>query len=237
MFTIARCPIFRIGSPNVMPRIALLDDEGRDPARARARLDGGEDDVVLGEPAVRDPGLLPAQAVHVPVLRGRGRDGGCVRAGARLGRCERRQRRPLACDRLEPAALLLLAAELEDRLGEEAAGGDEVADAGAAPAELLLDDAAGQAVRHAAAAVLLGEHERGQAEPGRLVPDLPGRLDVRLVDLGRDRPDLAIGELAADVPDLALLGRQPEGLGGDLVHGVNPRRCADGEAPRSRMTR
>ena len=55
-------------------------------------------------------------------------------------------------ERLEPAALLGLVAEHEHRLGEEAVRGDQVADAGAAVGELLLDDAAGEAVGHAAAA-------------------------------------------------------------------------------------
>ena len=87
--------------------VALLDDEGRDAARARAGLDRGEDDVVLGEAAVRDPGLLTAEDGTVVRPRGRGRDRGGIGARAGLGRGERGQRRALAGDRLEPAALLL----------------------------------------------------------------------------------------------------------------------------------
>ena len=125
--------------------------------------------------------------------------------------------------RLDPAPLLLVVAELEHRLGEEAARGDQVADPGAAPAQLLLDDAAGEQVGHAAAAVLLGEHERGEAELGRLVPDLPRRLDVRLVDRQGDRADLVLRELAADRLDLPLLRRQLDDGSG---HDANPSRSA-----------
>ena len=188
------------------------------PARARSRLDRREDDVVVGHAAVRDPRLLAAQDVAAVGARGGRADRGCIGAGAGLGGGERGQRRTLTGDRLQPAALLLLAPELDDRLREEAAGGDQVADPGAAAAELFLDDCAGEAVGQPAPAVLLREHERGQPERGRLVPDLPRRLHVRLVDLGGDRPDLPVGELPAHVADLALLGRQPERFVGDLAH-------------------
>ena len=63
-----------------------------------------------------------------------------------------------------------------------------------------------------AAAVLLREHEGGEPDLGGLVPDLPRHLGVRLVDGLGDRPDLPLGELAAERLDLALLVGQPEGL-------------------------
>ena len=73
-------------------------------------------------------------------------------------------------------------------------------------AELLLHEAAGEHVGQPAAAELLGQHERRQPDRRGLVPQLPRRLGVRLVDGGGDRPDLARGELAADALDLLLLG-------------------------------
>jgi hypothetical protein len=75
--------------------------------------------------------------------------------------------------------LLLLVAEHEDRLGEEPVGGEEVADAQAAVRELLLDDAPGEAVGHAAAPELLGQHERGQPDGRGAVPDVPRHLRSR----------------------------------------------------------
>ena len=48
--------------------------------------------------------------------------------------------------------------------------------------------------------------------PIRLPPDLPGHLDVRLVDLARDGADLPLGKVVADVTDLALFGAQLDEL-------------------------
>ena len=101
--------------------------------------------------------------------------------------------------------LLLLAAELEDRVGEEAARGHERAEAAVAPRELLDDQAVGDEALDAAAAVGLGEHVRGQAELRRLVHDLELRLDVGLVDGARDRPQLPLGELVRERREIALL--------------------------------
>ena len=56
-----------------------------------------------------------------------------------------------------------------------------------------------------AAADLLGQHERGQADVGRLVHDVERQYDVRLVHLGGDRTDLGARELAGELLDLALL--------------------------------
>ena len=94
--------------------------------------------------------------------------------------------------------LLLLAAELEDRGGEEAARGHERTEAAVAPGELLEDQAVGHEAVDAAAAVGLGEHVRGQAELGGLVHDLELRLDVGVVDGPRDRTQLALGELVRE---------------------------------------
>jgi hypothetical protein len=44
------------------------------------------------------------------------------------------------------------------------------------------------------------------------VPDLPRHLGVGLVDRLRHRPDLALGELAAESADLALLRGQLDEL-------------------------
>ena len=75
-------------------------------------------------------------------------------------------------------------------------------------AELLLDEAAGEAVGQPAAAELLGQHERGEADRGGLVPGVPRHLRVGLVDRRGHRADLAGGEIAADALDLLLLLRE-----------------------------
>ena len=78
---------------------------------------------------------------------------------------------------------------------------DERAEAAVAVAQLLLDHALGEALVHAAAAELLRQHVGGQADLGRLLPQLPGHAAVvRLVDLGGDRTDLARGERRGRAP-------------------------------------
>src|SRR5207302_4098072 len=120
----------------------------------------GEDGVVVRDAAVRDPALLAAQDVAALGARRRGLDRGGVGSGAGLGDRDGGERRSLARERRDPAPPLLLRAEDEHRLREEAARGEQVADPGAAEAELLLRDALRQEVGQAAPAVLLGEHER-----------------------------------------------------------------------------
>ena len=105
----------------------------------------------------------------------------------------------------EEPLLLLLAAELEDRSGEEPARGHERAEPAVAPRELLEDQAVGDEAVDPAAAIGLGEHVRGQPELGRLVHDLELRLDVGVVDRARDRPQLALGELVRERGEVALL--------------------------------
>ncbi len=190
--------------------VAALEHEGGDAAVAAARLDRGEHHVVVRHPAVGDPALLAADDV-APVGPAGGRlDRGGVRARRRLGGGQRREGRALAAQRLQPAPLLGVGAERQQRLREEAVGGDQVADAGAAVGELLLDDAAGQAVGHARAPQLLGQHERRQADRGRLLPHVPRELGVGLVHGQRDGADLTGGEVPAHPLDLPLLGRDLE---------------------------
>ena len=107
----------------------------------------------------------------------------------------------LAGQRGQPGLLLLVGPELEDGVGEEAVGAQQVADAEVADAQLLLDQALGDDVGEPAAAVLLGKHEAGDADLGRLAPQVPGRLDVGLVDGAGHRADLVAGEVAAQVDD------------------------------------
>ncbi len=79
-----------------------MDSPGASPStrnaespRAPGCLAGaGEDDVAIGDPAVRDPGLDAVDDVAVPVAPRRGREGGDVGAGLGLGQRERGDRPP-----------------------------------------------------------------------------------------------------------------------------------------------
>ena len=125
------------------------------------------------------------------------RDAGDVGAGAGLGDPQRADL--LAGDPgHQPALLLLLGAEVEDRrhrdrgVGVEA-GGDA---AGAAGAGQLLDPDRVVQVGAALAAVLLGELQPEEAELGAAAVELAGEFARRLplVDVGRD----LLGDEAAD---------------------------------------
>ena len=95
-----------------------------------------------------------------------------------------------------------------DRSGGEAVGHERGADAGAAPAELLLDQAAREVVE-AGAAVLLGD-------VGVHQPDLPGLLDDLLrpgavaVVVPGDLADLLLGEVVRELAQVLLLVGQRE---------------------------
>ena len=141
---------------------AALDHERRHATRARARRDGREDDEVLGDRRVRDPRLLPVQhvaAVDPPRVRGDGRRVGSRR---RLGGRERREHRSRAAQRRHPAALLLLVAERDDGVREEAARAEQAGQGVVAPRQLLGHQAGGEDVLDAAAAVLRGQRELGR---------------------------------------------------------------------------
>ena len=73
--------------------VGLLDHEGGDALGAGAGSDGREDHVVLGDAAVRDPGLLAVQDVLIAGAHGGGGHGGRVGADAGLGRGQRGERR------------------------------------------------------------------------------------------------------------------------------------------------
>ena len=97
------------------PRRIGVDDEGRQPLRARRLAGAGEDDVVVGDAAVRDEGFFAVDA-HVlrPVRRRRGGERRDVGARLGLGERERRDRLALA-DRRQIALLQRLGAEQRDR--------------------------------------------------------------------------------------------------------------------------
>ena len=182
----------------------------------------GEDDVVLGHaarwrstPSAAEP--VAAVDPDCAVVRWTA----ASEPDARLGGRQRGHRRVRSGERRSQRSLLLRGAELEHRVGEEPVGAVSSCRCRVAAAQLLLHQALGEHVGEAAAAVLLGEHETGDADLGGLAPQIPWRLDVRLVDRAGPRPDLLAGERAAEVDDVALLGRERDQLGGELGHGAS----------------
>ena len=172
----------------VAGHLALEDEEGDAAVAALlGRLAGADEEV--GADAVGDEGLGAVDHVAAVDLLGGGADAGDVGAGAGLGDAQGADL--LAGDSGDqPALLLLLGAEVEDRrhrdrgVGVEP-GGDP---AGAAGAGQLLDPDRVVQVGAALAAVLLGELQPEEAElgaaPVELTRELPRRLP--LVDVRRD---------------------------------------------------
>ena len=133
-FTIARWPIFRIGAPKETPASSLSSTNAVMPLRARSRRDGREHDVVArrarrsrSSSSGRE-GRTRRRSARAVVWHRRS-----VGARVRLGRREGSERRPFPQSGSIQRRFCSSVAELEDRLGEEAARGDQVADPGAAP--------------------------------------------------------------------------------------------------------
>ena len=190
--------------------VAGLDEEGGDGA-----VELGEDDGQIGDAAVRDVALLAVED-EVAAVPARGRlDAGEVRARDRLGEGDRRQRPVLARQQRQVAVALLVGAEAEQRPDGEHRRGDRGGEPGAAPGELLAD----QRGRHGAdpaAAVLGRDRERGEPDPRRLREQLRREV-LALVPLGRDRPQLPLGELVREPLQLPLLvGRLEADPGRDV---------------------
>jgi hypothetical protein len=140
-----------------------------------------------------------------------------VRPAAGLGHGDGGERRLRAPERTEEPLLLFRRAEVLDRRGEEAVGRDQVADADVAVTQLLLDQHLGQQVG-ATAAELLGQHERGQSERGRLLPHVERRLGVRLVDGTPTWTDLLGRELPGQFYELLLFDREPQAVADGPPH-------------------
>ena len=126
-----------------------------------------------------------------------------------------------------PLLLLLLRAEQVDRLGaERGVGAERDRDGGVDARELLDRDGVGERVG-AGTPVLLRERDPHPAELAQLADDLV-RERLGAVELGRDRGDLALGEVADGVAKRLVLLGQVE----DHCASV-PLRAQSGEPPGS----
>ena len=216
----ARRPCFFTLAPCSQPGRAGRDDERGVAARAELAVDRGDDDVDVGDAAVRGPGLLAVQDPLVLglVVLGGGADGRDVRAGVGLGGAERGDLRLLdrAVALRDPLAHLLGRALAEDRGDREAGALDREADAGVAPEELLVDDREGEAggvgeeLRHALEAV--------EADLRGLLDHRPRRL-LALVPLVGGGADDVLGEAVDPVADVLLVLRELEREGRGVVRG------------------
>src|SRR5581483_642874 len=154
-------------------------------------------------PCVRDEGLAavdhPAVAVaHRARLR-------AARVGAGLGLGEAEGPELLAAEQLGQVALpLLVGAEVDegrDAQADRGLQGD--GQRGVAAGDLLQGEAVGDEVA-AGTAHALGEGQGEEAEPGHAGDQVVGEL-AGLVVVGGPGDDLALGEVAAEVADGALL--------------------------------
>ena len=177
-------------------RRVLGDDEGGLTAMAEVGVDGGDDHVDVGDPAVGDEDLGPVQDPFVAVSPGGGPQALHVGSGLRLGDRVGAELELVAdAEALgDPAADLLRCAGRGEAGGGQGRARDRQRDAGAAPVHLLRVDRA-----HLPVGVRAGALDRlqpAEALTARLAHDLPRHALVRVVDRRR-RPDHVAGELAA----------------------------------------
>ena len=166
---------------------ALLDEEGRDAARAGGGIGLGVDHQGLGDGTVGDPHLGAVEDVTVAALVGARRHGDDVGAGAGLGHGERADM--LAGDQLrQVCALLRLAAVAADLVDAEVGMGAVGQPDGGGGARHLLHGDAMLEIAEAGAAVLLLDRDAVQAEGAHLGPQV-AREGVGPVDLVGARRD------------------------------------------------
>ena len=186
-------------------RCAGRDDERRDAVVGAGRHRGQRRDVGA---AVGDERLRAVDHPVVAVERrlGLGRPG----VGSTVGFGEAEPTERATGDEIgEPLRLLIVVAELEDRVGAEADAGRQRDAHRLIDAAELLDRHAQRCEVAAGAAVLLGEDDPEQAEVAHLPHDVDREV-VLDVPPGRVRCDLALGELAHHRAEhLVLLGQLP----------------------------
>src|SRR5438270_3637480 len=133
---------------------------------------------------------------------------GGIRSGLRLGQRKGGQRLP-GGERRQPATLLLLAPEVQDRLGPNRAMNVENAGGtGSEAGDLLDEDRKGDVVQ-AGAAIRFGYQHPHQAQLGGFVDEIPWELVV-MIDGLRAGLDLAQGKVMDELADVFLLGAERE---------------------------
>jgi hypothetical protein len=186
-----------------------VDDEAAHALVAGVRVGLGEHEEPRGVAGAGDPHLLAVEDVLVALLDGRGLDRSNVGAGVRLGDAVGAQQRRLG-EGPKPLLLLRLVARDDHRHLRQRVGGHGGGNAGAAPAELLVDQAAVEGAKaHAAAALRdVGVHQPklpallhdGVGPLAGFVVVAGGRTDDVLREIVRELLQflLFLGELEAD---------------------------------------
>ena len=129
----------------------------------------------------------------------------------------------------QEALLLLLGPEVVDEEADDEVRVDDAGDRHPSPRDLLAHHRVGRVVE-TGASVRLGDGEAEESELLHLRDD-PVGIDVVVVEVVRDRDDLALHEVADHADDLALLGGHVDGHRVSLDAGVQrqaratPRMC------------
>ncbi len=165
----------------------------------RLLVGAGEDDVGLGVAAVGDEDLVAVQNPLVAVEHRRGAGAAGIRAGHRFGQAEGAELAPLG-QRRQVGLLLLLGAELVDRVGAQRdVRRERDAGRGAHAGELLDDDGVAEIIGPGAT-VLFGEDHPGQTQLAELVEHQIPVEALLLVALLRRGRQLGFGEAAHHLP-------------------------------------
>ena len=175
------------------------------------RCDGGEHDVELGDAAVGDPRLLAVEDVAA-VDRGARSSGSRRRRSRRRARSSR-ARSSAASRRSSGRTQRSFCASVPSASTGSAKKPPEVMRLPIPEQPWQSSSCTTQPVRTSVIPPppsSSGIMNEVSPRPAALCKISHGDLDVGLVDGGRDRPDLARGEIAADAPDLLLLGREVE---------------------------
>ena len=154
-----------------------------------------------------DPGLVPGDHPGVPLTHRPRAQRAEVGAGVGLGEDRRRQdlgRR----DPRQPFLLLRLGAAAEDQLRRDLRARPERADADVAARQFLRDHAH-RRLRHAGAAVLLGDGQAEDPEPPHLLDDRQRDQLVLQVPLVGEGHDLVVGEAPELVADHLVVLVEP----------------------------
>ena len=149
---------------------------------------------VIGGAAVGDERLRPVDHPLAVLKHGAGAGGAGVGAAVGLGESEPTERTP-GDEVGQPLGLLVVGAELEDRVGAEADAGRQRDAQRLVDAAELLDRHAQRGEVATGAAVLLGEHDAEQTELAHRPHDVDREVVVT-VPLRSVRRDLGLGELA-----------------------------------------
>jgi hypothetical protein len=182
------------------------------------QVDAGEDQGDVGVGAVGDEDLVAVEHVVVAVAARRGAHARRIAAGAGLGEGEAAEL-PAGGEGGEELLLLLLGAELEQRIADQGVvDREDDARGGADPADLLDHQAVGEGV-HAGAAVLLGDGDSGEAQLAGLIEER-AREFAALVDFLGARPHDLLGEPADGLLQQLLLFGELDSHGFPLRVGI-----------------